>query len=73
MKVVKHGDAAVVIIEHGWGKAYLMAHQGTVEWIPIFLRGDPTPFAEINPVSRHVRLCAGQELLDQKDVLFHAI
>jgi hypothetical protein len=70
MKVVKHGDA---VIEHGWGKSYLVAQQGTVEWVPIFLHRDTSPFAEIDPVSRQVRLCAGQELLDQKDVVFHHV
>ncbi len=61
MKVVKHGDAIVVIIEHGWEKLYLMAQRGTVEWVPLFLHED------------HVRLCAGQELLDQQDVVFHDV
>jgi hypothetical protein len=50
-----------------------MTQQGVVEWVPIFLRGDPTPFAEINPISRQVRLCAGQELLDQQEVVFHDV
>ena len=72
MKVVKHGDAIVVIIEHGWEKLYLMAQRGTVAWVPLFLHEDTIPFAEIDPVSRHVRLCAGQELIDQRDVVFHA-
>ena len=72
MKVVKHGDAIVVIIEHGWEKLYLMAQQGTVEWVPLFLHEDSIPFAEIDPASRHVRLCVGQELIDQRDVVFHA-
>ena len=47
--------------------------RGTVEWVPLFLHEDPIPFAEIDPVSRHVRLCAGQELLDQQDVVFHDV
>jgi hypothetical protein len=73
MKVVKHGDTAVAIIEHGWEKLYLMAQRGTVAWVPLFLHEDAIPFAEIDPVSRQVRLCAGQELLDQQEVVFHAI
>jgi hypothetical protein len=71
MKVVKHGNALVVIIEHNWEKSYLKAHQGKVEWLPVFLPGSTIPFAEVNPVSRQVRLCPGQELLDSKEVVFH--
>jgi hypothetical protein len=71
MKVVKHGDALVVIIEHSWEKSYLKAHQGKGEWLPAFLPGSTTPFAEIDPESRQARLCPGQELLDQKEVVLY--
>jgi hypothetical protein len=71
MKVVRHRDAVVVIIEHSWEKSYLKTHQGKSEWLPVFLPGSTTPFAEIDPVSRQVRLCPGQELLDSQEVVFH--
>jgi hypothetical protein len=71
MKVVKHGDVLVVIIEHSWEKSYLKAHQGKGEWLPVFLPGSTTPFAEIDPVSRRARLCPEQELLDQKEVVLY--
>jgi hypothetical protein len=71
MKMVKHRDTVVALIEHGWEKSYLKAHQGKVEWLPVFLPGSTTPFAEINPVSQQVRLCPGQEVLDSQEVVFH--
>jgi hypothetical protein len=72
MKLVKHGEAVVAIIEHQWEKAHLKAQQETGEWVALFLPGESTPYAEINPVSLNVRLCIGQELRDQKEVVFHA-
>ena len=71
MKVVKHGEAVVAIIEHSWEKSHLKAQQGSCAWVPLFLPGSTTAFAEIDPVGRQVRLCAGQALLDQKEVVFH--
>lgn len=73
MKLVKHGEAVMLLIEHAWEKLSLKAQQGTVEWVPLFLPRDATPFAEIHAVSRHVRLCAGRELFDQKEAVFHAL
>jgi hypothetical protein len=70
MKLVKHGAVVVAIIEHGWEKSYLKAQQGTVEWVPLFLSGGTTPYAEVHAASRHVRLYAGQEVLDQQEVFY---
>lgn len=42
-----------------------------MEWVPLFLAGNTTAFAEIDPVSLQVRLCTVQELFDQKEVVFH--
>lgn len=71
MKLIKHGDAVILLIEHAWEKVYLKAQQGVWEWVPLFLPRETTPFAEIHTVSRQVRLCAGQEVLDQQEVVFH--
>ncbi|MBV9229536.1 MAG: hypothetical protein JOZ18_09510 [Chloroflexi bacterium] len=71
MKLVKHGDAAILLIEHTWEKVYLKAQQGVLEWVPLFLPGEATPFAQIHAISHHMRLCAGQQVLDQQKVVFH--
>ena len=52
-------------------KAYLLSQQGKQEWIPLFLVGEAQPFAEIDSVTRAVRLCEGRELANEQDVLFH--
>ena len=71
MKLVQHGDVIVAIIEHSWEKAYLTAQQGKQEWIPLFPGGLTAPIAEMNPVTRQVRMCAGQAIVNQQEVVLH--
>lgn len=72
MKLIRHGETQVVaLIEHNWEKAYLTAQQGKLAWVPLFIVGSPRPAAEIDPVTRQVRVCAGQTMADQMEVMLH--
>lgn len=71
MKLVRHGDAIVAIVEHHWEKTYLTSQQGKQEWVPLFPSESTTPIAEIDPMTRQVRLAPGQTVLDQREVVFH--
>jgi hypothetical protein len=71
MQLVKHGEKVVAIIERQWEKAYLTAQRGKQEWVPLFHLGLASPIAEINPVTRQVRMCAGQAIVNQQEVVFH--
>ncbi len=71
MQLVKHGDKIVAVIERQWEKAYLTAQQGKQEWVPLFPIGLATPIAEIDPVTRQVRMCAGQAIVNQQEVVLH--
>ena len=71
MQLVKHGKKVVAIIERQWEKAYLTAQQGKQEWIPLFPVGLAIPIAEIDPVTRQVRMCAGQAIVNQQEVVLH--
>jgi hypothetical protein len=71
MQLVKHGEQIVAVIERRWEKAYLTAQQGKREWVPLFPIGLATPIAEIDPMTRQVRLCAGQAIVNQQEVVFH--
>jgi len=71
MQLVKHGDKIVALIERQWEKAYLTAQQGRQEWVPLFPIGLAIPIAEIGPVARQVRMCAGQVIVIQQEVVFH--
>jgi hypothetical protein len=71
MQLVKHGDKIVAIIERQWEKTYLTAQQGKQEWVPLFPMGLAIPIAEIDPVTRRVRMCAGQAIVNQQEVVLH--
>ena len=71
MRLVKHGEQVVAIIERRWEKAYLTAQQGKREWILLFPIGLATPIAEIEPVTRQVRMRTGQAIVNQQEVIFH--
>ncbi len=71
MQLVKHGDKIVAVIERQWEKAYLTAQQGKQEWVPLFPIGLALPIAEIDPVTRQVRMCAGQAIVNQQEVVLH--
>lgn len=71
MKLIKHGEALIALIEHNWEKAYLTSQQGKQEWVPLFTIGSTAPIAEIDPVTRQVRLCTGQTVADQQEVVLH--
>jgi hypothetical protein len=71
MQLVKHGDKIVAVIEKQWEKAYLTAQQGKQEWIPLFPIGLAIPIAEIDPVTRQVRMCTGQAIVNQQEVVLH--
>jgi hypothetical protein len=43
MKLVKHGDTVVAVIEHQWETAYLMPQQEKQEWVELFLVGKGQP------------------------------
>jgi Restriction endonuclease len=72
MQLVKHGDKVVAVIERQWEKAYLTAQQGKQEWVPLFtVSSSQFPVAEIDPATRQVRMCAGQAVTDQLEVVLH--
>jgi phage tail protein X len=71
MQLVQHGDKVVAVIERQWEKAYLTAHQGKQEWVPLFPIGLAIPIAEIDPVTHQVRMCAGQAIVNQQEVVLH--
>lgn len=71
MKLVKHGDELVAVVEHAWEKAFLTAQRGKTAWVPLFPLGLAFPIAEIDPVTRQVILCAGQDIVNQQEVVFH--
>ena len=71
MQLVRHGEQIVAIIERGWEKAYLTAQQGRQQWVPLFPIGLAIAIAEIDPLTRQVRLCAGQAIANQQEVVFH--
>ena len=71
MQLVKHGDKIVAVIERQWEKAYLTAQQGKQKWVPLFLIGLAIPIAEIDPVTRQVRMCAEQAIVNQQEVVLH--
>jgi hypothetical protein len=71
MKLIKHGDSIVALVERASEKTYLTTQREKQEWIPLFLVGSTTPIAEINSTSRLVRLCPGQALADEQRVAFH--
>ncbi len=61
----------VAVIERQCEKAYLTAQQGKQEWVPLFPIGLAIPSAEIDPVTRRVRMCAGQVIVNQQEVVLH--
>jgi hypothetical protein len=71
MQLVKHGEQVIAIIERHWEKAYLTAQRGKQAWVPLFPIGLASPIAEIDPVTRQVRMCAGQAIVNQQEVVFH--
>lgn len=58
MKLVRHHEQVIAIFERAWEKAYLLAHQGKEEWVPLYLSGQAQPqlCAEIHTITRTVRL-----------------
>ena len=64
MKLVKHSEAVVAIIEQQCEKVYLKSQQRPMRRVPRFLVGNTTAFAAIDPMSLQVPVCAGQDLLD---------
>ncbi len=70
MKLIKHGDLVVAIIEKMQEKAYLTAQRGQQDWIPLFVIGSAVPVAEIHSKTLQVRVCVGQQIADQQDVMF---
>lgn len=72
MQLIKHGESVVAIVEHHWEKMYLKSQRASLKWVPLFLAGGTTAFAEIDPVSLQVRMCIGHALHDQQEVVFHA-
>ena len=71
MKLVKHGDTIVAVIEHNWEKAYLTACRGEQEWVPLFTLGSTSPVAEIDPVTRQVRMRVGYIAANVQEVVLH--
>lgn len=71
MKLVRHDDTIIALVGYNPEKAYLTSQQGKQEWIPLFTIGSATPIAEIDPVTRQVRMCAGQTIADQQEVVLH--
>jgi site-specific recombinase XerD len=71
MQLIKHGESVVAIVEHHWEKKYLKTQRASMKWVPLFLAGGTTTFAEIDPVSLQVRMSVGQALRDQQEVVFH--
>jgi len=71
MKLVNHGNTIIAIIEHQWEKAHLTSQQGKQAWVPFFTVGSQDPVAEIDPVTRQVRMCAGKTVADQLEVVLH--
>lgn len=70
MKLVRHYEAVVAIFERAWEKAYVLAHRGEQEWLPLYLPGQPLPCAEMHVGTRAVRLCPGHGVQTEQAVLF---
>jgi hypothetical protein len=70
MKLIRHGDIIVALVIRAWEKAYLVSQRGKQEWVPLFLVGSAQPVAEVHSATRQVRLCADQQIADQRSVVF---
>lgn len=73
MKLVRHYEAVIAIFERAWEKAYVLAHRGEQEWVPLYLPDQPLPCAEIHVGTRAVRLCPGNHIQTEQAVLFHIL
>lgn len=72
MKLVKRGESVVAIVEYLWENLHLKAQRVVMEWLQLFLTGKSAHMKEFDPERLQVRFCAGQELRDQKEVVFRA-
>jgi hypothetical protein len=70
MKLIRHGDIIVALVERAWEKAYLASQRGKQEWVPLFAVEGMQPVAEVHSTTRQVRLCADQQIADQQSVVF---
>jgi hypothetical protein len=71
MKLVNHNSMIIAIIEHQSEKAYLTSQQGKQAWVPLFTADSQDPVAEIDLVTRQVRICARETIPDQLEVVLH--
>jgi hypothetical protein len=74
MKLIRHGVSTIMaIIERSWEKAYLGSmrdHQQ--EWIPLYLNGKTTPFAEMHTKTYLVRLYGDHQMGAEQHVFLVA-
>lgn len=70
MKLVRHHEEVVALFERAWEKAYVLAHQGKQEWVPLYLPDQRQPCAEIHVTTRTVRLCGVYLLQTEQTVFF---
>lgn len=70
MKVVRHGTSTfIAIIENHEEKEYLsQKRERQQEWVPLYLNGKSTPFAEMHLRTYRVRLCKDQQIEAEQQV-----
>jgi len=70
MKLIRHGDSIVAIIQGNHEKQLLVARREQQEWVPLFLPDCIEPLAEIHCRTLHVRLYQGQHFGNEETVEF---
>lgn len=73
MKLIRHHEEVVALIERAWEKAYLVDRQTPPQWLPLVIPGQALLCAEIHSCTRRVRLCEGYTLSTEQRVTFQGL